>query len=106
MCTAGHVAARLTELIKEYLKQAQDKQNPLVCQLIEEYLSGRREIEREDSSPSVLTVLKVSLGSIAQLAQSNSMIIYFLKSCTSCLINIFDPLKKWNINEKKGKNKR
>jgi len=30
-------------------------QNPLICPLIEEYISSRSEIEREGSSPSILT---------------------------------------------------
>jgi hypothetical protein len=47
----GSISARLTELKKEYLKAAQDQQNPL----IEEYLSSRSEIEKEGSSPSILT---------------------------------------------------
>ena len=51
----GSISARLTELKKEYLKAALNKQNPLICPLIEEYLSSRSEIEKEGSSPSILT---------------------------------------------------
>jgi hypothetical protein len=51
----GSIAPRLTELKKNYLKQAQETQNPLICPLIEEYISSRSEIEREGSSPSILT---------------------------------------------------
>jgi hypothetical protein len=51
----GSIASRLTELKKNYLKQAQETQNPLICPLIEEYISSRSEIEREGSSPSILT---------------------------------------------------
>jgi len=40
---------------KNYLKQAQETQNPLICPLIEEYISSRSEIEREGLSPSILT---------------------------------------------------
>jgi len=51
----GSISARLTELKKEYLKEALNKQNPLIYPLIEEYLSSRSEIEKEGSSPSILT---------------------------------------------------
>ena len=51
----GSIASRLTELKKNYLNQAQETQNPLICPLIEEYISSRSEIEREGLSPSILT---------------------------------------------------
>jgi hypothetical protein len=54
----GSIASRLTELKKNYLKQAQETQNPLICPLIEEYINSRSEIEREGSSPSILTVVE------------------------------------------------
>ena len=36
---------------KKKMKQAWETQNPLICPLIEEYISSRSEIEREGSSP-------------------------------------------------------
>jgi len=51
----GSISARLTELKKEYLKAALNKHNPLICPLTEEYLSNRSEIEKEGSSPLILT---------------------------------------------------
>jgi hypothetical protein len=59
--------------------------------LIEEYLSSRSEIEKEGSSPSILTGVESITWSFP-FAQSNSMIIFFKKSCTSCLISLFDSL--------------
>ncbi len=46
------------------MKQAQETQNPLICPLIEENISGRSEIEREGSSPSILTGVEKLLSII------------------------------------------
>ena len=74
----GSIASRLTELKKNYLKQAQETQNPLICPLIEEYISSRSEIEREGSSPSILTgVEKITLYNIVHYKLIIKLFILF-----------------------------